>query len=238
MFTLIRPLFPYLRRYKRDYFWGGLSIIFSNAIAVLFPLVVAMVIDGLNTGVTKRKVLIYSGMLLGVTVGKGIFLFIIAPASSSASRAISSSICATTSSPTSKTSPPPTTTAPHRRHHGPDDQRPQRRPHAARPGHHVQRQQPRLHRGALLLHAPHQPVSHPVRARPAASRQHPRPVLRRSIHRRFERIQAMFSDISAKAQENFSGARLIRAFAQEDAEIASFEKANQEYIGRSLHLVR
>jgi ATP-binding cassette subfamily B multidrug efflux pump len=58
------------------------------------------------------------------------------------------------------------------------------------------------------------------------------------IHRRFERIQAMFSDISAKAQENFSGARLIRAFAQEDAEIASFEQANLEYIGRSLHLVR
>jgi ATP-binding cassette subfamily B protein len=58
------------------------------------------------------------------------------------------------------------------------------------------------------------------------------------IHRRFERIQAMFSDISAKAQENFSGARLIRAFAQEEAEIASFEQANQEYIRRSLHLVR
>ena len=58
------------------------------------------------------------------------------------------------------------------------------------------------------------------------------------IHRRFERIQAMFSDISAKAQENFSGARLIRAFAQEEAEIASFETANQEYIRRSLYLVR
>jgi ATP-binding cassette subfamily B protein len=58
------------------------------------------------------------------------------------------------------------------------------------------------------------------------------------IHTRFERIQAMFSDISAKAQENFSGARLIRAFAQEDAEIASFEIANKEYIRRSLLLVR
>jgi ATP-binding cassette subfamily B protein len=58
------------------------------------------------------------------------------------------------------------------------------------------------------------------------------------INRRFERIQAMFSDISSKAQENFSGARLIRAFAQEDAEIASFETANLEYIARSLHLVR
>ena len=48
----------------------------------------------------------------------------------------------------------------------------------------------------------------------------------------------MYSDVSAKTQENFSGARLIRAFAQEDAEIASFETANQEYIKRSLHLVR
>src|SRR5258708_12775131 len=55
---------------------------------------------------------------------------------------------------------------------------------------------------------------------------------------RFERIQGMFSDIFARAQENFSGARLIRAYVQEQAEIASFETANQEYIARSLRLVR
>src|SRR5437660_2914646 len=60
----------------------------------------------------------------------------------------------------------------------------------------------------------------------------------RQIHDRFERIQAMFSEISARAQENFSGARVIRAYSQEDAEVASFEKANQEYIARSLKLVR
>ena len=60
----------------------------------------------------------------------------------------------------------------------------------------------------------------------------------RKIQMRFERIQAMFSDISAKAQENFSGARLIRAFAQEEPEIAHFEEANREYITRSLHLTR
>src|SRR5205814_8826467 len=58
------------------------------------------------------------------------------------------------------------------------------------------------------------------------------------IHERFERIQAMFSDISARAQENFSGVRVIRAYAQEQAEIASFETANREYIARSLKLVR
>ncbi len=58
------------------------------------------------------------------------------------------------------------------------------------------------------------------------------------IHERFERIQAMFSDISARAQENFSGARLIRAYVQEEAEIENFERDNTEYIGRSLKLVR
>ena len=48
-------------------------------------------------------------------------------------------------------------------------------------------------------------------------------VMGRKIHERFERIQAMFSDISAQAQENFSAARLIRAFAQEEAQINAFE---------------
>ena len=58
------------------------------------------------------------------------------------------------------------------------------------------------------------------------------------IHERFERIQAKFSDISARAQENFSGARLIRAYAQEDAEIALFEHENIDYINRSMPLAR
>ncbi|HZR66271.1 MAG TPA: ABC transporter ATP-binding protein [Terriglobales bacterium] len=60
----------------------------------------------------------------------------------------------------------------------------------------------------------------------------------RRIHERFERIQAMFSEISARAQENFSGVRIIRAYVQEEAEIAGFEVANREYIKRSLTLVR
>jgi ATP-binding cassette subfamily B protein len=60
----------------------------------------------------------------------------------------------------------------------------------------------------------------------------------RKIHERFERIQAMFSEISARAQENFSGARVIRAYVQEEPEIAAFETSNKEYIARSLKLVR
>lgn len=48
----------------------------------------------------------------------------------------------------------------------------------------------------------------------------------------------MFSDISAQAQENFSGARLVKAFAQEEAQIAAFEKSNREYIRRGLRLAQ
>jgi ATP-binding cassette subfamily B protein len=58
------------------------------------------------------------------------------------------------------------------------------------------------------------------------------------IHDRFERIQASFSAISSQAQENYSGARLIRAFAREDSQIGLFEKLNRQYISRSLRLVQ
>src|SRR5208282_2853221 len=62
--------------------------------------------------------------------------------------------------------------------------------------------------------------------------------LGRRIHERFERIQASFSDISAQAQENYSGVRLIRAFAREESQIGLFERLNRQYIGRALRLVQ
>jgi len=60
----------------------------------------------------------------------------------------------------------------------------------------------------------------------------------RAIHARFERIQAMFSDISSRVQENLSGVRMIRAFAQEQAEIRRFAGLNRQYIAQNLKLVR
>ena len=60
----------------------------------------------------------------------------------------------------------------------------------------------------------------------------------RAIHERFEAIQAMFSDISSRVQENLSGVRMIRAFVQEQAELRHFEELNQNYISENLRLVR
>ena len=58
------------------------------------------------------------------------------------------------------------------------------------------------------------------------------------VHVRFEKIQEFFSKISARAQENFSGVRVVRAYAQEGPEVAAFKQLNREYADRNLHLVR
>ena len=63
-------------------------------------------------------------------------------------------------------------------------------------------------------------------------------VFGRRIHDRFEAIQRMFSDISSRVQENLSGVRVIRAYAQEKAEMRKFEVLNQEYIAENVRLAR
>jgi ATP-binding cassette subfamily B multidrug efflux pump len=58
----------------------------------------------------------------------------------------------------------------------------------------------------------------------------------RTVHLRFERLQAQFGDMSTKAQENFSGIRVVKAFSQEDAETKDFARVNHEYFGRAVSL--
>lgn len=63
-------------------------------------------------------------------------------------------------------------------------------------------------------------------------------ILGEQIHKRFEKIQEFFSDITARAQENLTGVRVVRAYAQEDAEIEQFQILNREYAKRNLQLVK
>lgn len=63
-------------------------------------------------------------------------------------------------------------------------------------------------------------------------------VFGRKIHDRFEAIQGMFSDISSRVQENLSGVRVVRAYVQERSELAHFETLNQGYIGENLRLAK
>ena len=58
------------------------------------------------------------------------------------------------------------------------------------------------------------------------------------VHIRFQQIQDFFAQITARAQENFTGVRVVRAYAQEAAEIEAFNQLNWEYAQKNLGLVR
>ena len=53
----------------------------------------------------------------------------------------------------------------------------------------------------------------------------------------FRRVQDQFGQISTRAQENFSGIRTIKAYAQEDAEIRVFLEENEKYRGLNVRYV-
>ncbi len=58
------------------------------------------------------------------------------------------------------------------------------------------------------------------------------------IHDLYEKIQAMLAVLSARAQENLTGVRVIRAYGQEEAEIRAFDAPNREYVARNMKLIR
>ncbi len=62
--------------------------------------------------------------------------------------------------------------------------------------------------------------------------------LARQIDLRYVKVQEQNSRISAKAQENFSGIRVVKGYAIEDREVAEYQTMNDELIRRSMHLVR
>jgi ATP-binding cassette, subfamily B, multidrug efflux pump len=238
MFERLRPLNPYLRRYWKNLAWGGVAVLFYNVIAVLLPQVVGHAVDDMRHGVTEQKIVYHSLRVLTIATLSAIFLYITRQVIIGASREIEFDLRNDLFANLERQ--PPAFYHTHRT--GDIMARTTNDLAAVR-----QLLGPAIMYSAntLVFTAAALPFMVHISPKLTLYAFVPLPIASvlvqyfgARIHTRFERIQAMFSDISAKAQENFSGARLIRAFAQEDAEIASFETANREYIRRSLHLVR
>ena len=60
----------------------------------------------------------------------------------------------------------------------------------------------------------------------------------RQVHDLYERVQEQLAEMNALVQENLSGARVVRAYAQEAHEEARFALANREYVSRNRRLVQ
>lgn len=238
MLQRLSPLFPYLRRYWRSYLWGGLSLLIYNATKSLIALVIGRSVDDMRLGLSAAKIEHYAFVLLGIAAVSAVFLYLMRQILIGASREIEYDIRNDLFQRLE--SQPPSFFQRHRT--GDIMARSTNDLNAVR----------QLLGPAIMYSA--NTVVFIAFALPFMIRISPKLTLLAflplpfvsilvqyfgaRIHTRFERIQAMFSDISAMAEENFSGARLIRAFAQEQAQIEGFEEANREYIRRSLLLVR
>ncbi len=234
----LRPLLPYMKRYRWGYIAGTLCVFLTQGIWILFPLVLGKAADDLHNGVTRHKLLVYAGILLAIATTKGIFQFLTRWIVIGISRDIEFDLRNDLFQKLERLS-----YSYYQRHRTGDIMaRATNDLNAVRmllgPAIMYSANTFIYTAGALAFMISISPWLTLYTFLPLPAVSIVIQTFGRRIHERFERIQAMFSDISARAQENFSGARLVRAYVQEDAEIRLFEAENQEYIRRSLKLVR
>ena len=238
MFKNLSPLFPYLRKYRSTFIIGGVCVLFNNGIWILFPLIIRRAIDDLNLGVTRHKLLTYSLLLLAVAGVKAIFQYLTRWILIGVSREIEFDLRNDLFTHLERLS----YSFYQRTRTGDIMARATNDLNAVRmlvgPGIMYSANTIVFTAGALVFMLSISPKLTLFAFAPLPIFSIVVQYFGARIHERFERIQAMFSDISARAQENFSGARLIRAYVQEEAAIESFERDNSEYIARSLKLVR
>jgi ATP-binding cassette subfamily B protein len=239
MFRDLAPLYSYMRRYRWGYLWGTLSCIATNAAAVQFPRVLGWAVDKLQKGhANHRMILLFAGLLIAISLTKGIFLYSQRWILIGISREIEFDVRNDLFRHLEKQD-----TGFYQRY---------------RTGDVMARMTNDLNAVRMLLGPALMYSANTVfftvfslyfllRISPWLTlvALAPMPLasiliqyLGHRIHDRFERIQASFSEISSQAQENYSGARLIRAFAREESQIGLFEKLNRLYIARSLRLVQ
>jgi ATP-binding cassette subfamily B multidrug efflux pump len=238
MFRDLGPLFGYMRRHRWGYVWGTLSCIATNAFAVQFPRVLEQAVNELKSGTTRERILIFAGLLVAISLVKGVFLYSERWILIGISRKIEFDLRNDLFHNLERQ----------------DSGFYQR----YRTGDLMARMTNDLNAVRMLLGPCLMYSANTVflflfalvfmlRISPYLTLVALAPMPLASIlvqyfgskiHTRFERIQASFSEISAQAQENYSGVRLIRAFAREESQMSLFEQLNQRYIGRALRLVQ
>ena len=235
----LRPLYPYLKKYRRGFMVGTLCVLLLNGIAVQSPQVIRVALDYLQKGGrSSQKLVFYALLMVAIALSKGIFQFLTRWIVIGISRDIEFDLRNDLFEHLERLSYP-------------YYQRTRTGDIMARATNDLNAV--RMLLGPAIMYSANTLVFtagaliYMMKISPKLTLYTflPLPVASiviqyfgRQIHERFEKIQVMFSDISARAQENFSGARVIRAYVQETAEVRQFEAANTEYIARSLPLAR
>ena len=234
----VRRLLPYALRYRRAFVLGLTCVFVTTAIQLLSPWILKHAIDDLNSGVTRQKLAMYAGLLLGVAMVGSVFRFLMRRILIGASRDIEFDL--------------------RNAFFARLQQMPLAYYQARRTGDLMSRATNDLNAvrmmvgpavmyssNTLLVFVVALILMSSIDARLTLMALLPLPLVTISvkyfgsaIHTRFEAIQAQLSDISAVVQEALSGVRVVRAYSQEPHELSRFRDANAEYVRRNRGLIR
>ncbi|HLY59970.1 MAG TPA: ABC transporter ATP-binding protein [Terriglobia bacterium] len=237
MLRRLAPLKPYLARYKKRFVVGFLTLIITQAAGIAVPLMIKAGIDGLMRGVTHTRLLWIGGFLLGLAVVKAFFQFWMRWILIGISRDVEYDLrndlfrhlmilspryytVTRTGDLMSKLT---------------NDLNAVR--NMAGPG--IMYSANTVVTGiatiALMLDLDWRLTVLTLIPLPLASVAVK--FFGQRIHDRFEKIQAMYSELTEKVRENLAGVRVIRAFCQEEAESAHFDRMNQEFVDKNQRLI-
>jgi ATP-binding cassette subfamily B multidrug efflux pump len=230
-------LFSYVRRYRRKFAVGIVTVIASRGGYLLAPAVTGRAIDDLTKGVTVDKLMRWGLLLLGVGLFGGVFRFLMRRILTGASRDIEYDM--------------------RNEFFAHLETMPAQYFQANRTGDLMSRATNDLNAVRMMIGPAVMYLSDTLLAfvvalsamlaidwRLALVALIPMPCVSISvkyfgtaIHKRFEQIQAQLSDLSAIAQEAFAGVRVVRAYRQEDDQLARFARSNEEFVRRNRRLI-
>jgi ATP-binding cassette subfamily B multidrug efflux pump len=237
MVPAVRRLLPYVLRYRRAFLLGLACVLVTTSVQLLSPWILKHAIDDLAAGVTRGKLALYAGLLLGVACVSAVFRYAMRKVLIGASRDIEYDV--------------------RNDFFAKLEQMPLAYYQARRTGDLMSRATNDLNAvrmmvgpaimyssNTLLVFVVAIVLMAAIDARLTLIALVPLPFVTISvkyfgsaIHTRFERIQAQLSDLSAVVQEAVAGVRVVRAYGQEEAELERFRAANAEYVQRNRGLI-
>jgi ATP-binding cassette subfamily B protein len=233
----LRGLLPYLRRHRRRLLVGLLCLLATTALSTAAPWILRYAVDDLTVRVTRGKLYLYSALMVGVVLVEGLFRFRMRMILIAISREIEFELRGDLFRRLTLLAPRFYQT--HRI--GDLMSRATNDLSAVRmvlgPGIMYTASTAATFVATIVLMLRISPLLLGLALVPLFFVSFLARVIGRRIHDRFESVQAQLSEINAIVQENLSGARVVRAYAQEPREMERFEAANTEYVRRNRALI-
>ena len=236
--TPVGRLFPYIRRYRREYLLGFACLVLCSTMFSVSPVVLQYAVDDLSTGVTRAKLAFYGGVLLLIAGLAGYFRYQMRRIIISASRGFEYDL--------------------RNDFFAHLERLPLSFFQQNRTGDLMSRatndlSSVRMMVGPAVMYLANTLITAVVSLSLMFSLDVwltfvvllPLPIVSitvkmfgTAIHKTFEEVQAQLSDMSAVVQESLTGVRVVRAYRQEHAEIARFREANLDYVRHNKRLSR